>query len=200
MPIILITVIVSCILLHLHINQGSRKLAREKEAFWKRERDANLTRRKDISDLPYIKIPLNQLPITDTDNESLKSIQDAIIQLSTQPILNLSGLSNTDLKLEYGAANIGALTAADNNYTSLLGHLYKWGSLLNSLGEVQNAKAVLEYGIQCHTDISKHYILLATIYKEEGNLSKIDELIASVDSLNTLMKSSIKNSLADIRN
>lgn len=34
-----------------------------KDAFWKREEEANHTRRKSLDNLPYITIPLEELPL-----------------------------------------------------------------------------------------------------------------------------------------
>ena len=41
------------------------------EDFWNREDQANQIRRKDISNLPYITIPLEKFPIGISDDEEL---------------------------------------------------------------------------------------------------------------------------------
>ena len=66
-------------------------------------------------------------------------------------------------------------------------------------GKTTDAQTVLEFGISCKTDVSQSYILLATIYKEQDQLEKIDFLIQSADSLETLMKNSIISSLKSIQ-
>lgn len=45
------------------------------ESFWNRENEANHTRRKDISGLPYITIPLADFPMGIYDNPELKNMR-----------------------------------------------------------------------------------------------------------------------------
>lgn len=179
--------------------KARQKVLKDKEIFWDKERQANSTRKVDISDLNYIKIPLDLLPFTETKDEELLSIQKKVKDLSQQQILNLTGISNTDLKLNYGTANITFLSDCDVNYTHLVQAIYKWGEYLYNHNQISDAIKVLEFGVECKTDISKNYILLATIYKEIGTLEKIDDLALIVESLQTLMKDSILNSLKEIK-
>ncbi|MBR1914407.1 MAG: hypothetical protein IJ827_06250, partial [Lachnospiraceae bacterium] len=89
--------------------------------FLELERKANLTPRKDISGLPYIKVPVESLPLdVPIEREETKERQDIIRSMQDKQILNLTGRTNTELKLEYGAPNINILSAADSNYTRLV--------------------------------------------------------------------------------
>ena len=93
------------------------------EDFWSREDQANQIRRKDISNLPYITIPLEKFPIGISDDEELTDYENDLKTLASRKILNLSHQSNTDLKLAYGPANLPALSEYDQNYTTLLRNL-----------------------------------------------------------------------------
>lgn len=199
MPIVVGIVLFILLWMRIDSNKNANFVKKEKDAFWKRENSSNNTRKADIASLDYIKIPIELLPFTDTDDEELNSLQKFIKSLSKQPILNLTGLSNTDLKLKYGVANITFLSDCDNNYTILVQSIYKWGSYLYSHNQIPEAITVLEYGIQCKTDLSKNYILLAKIYKDTGVPQKIDELIAIADTLESLMKTSIVSGLKEIK-
>lgn len=171
----------------------------EKDAFWKKEYQANATRKSDISALDYITIPTDSLPFIDTEEEELKSLQNSIKRLVQQPILNLTGLSNTDLKLKYGVGNIAYLIQCDNNYTLLIQNIYKWGSYLYDHNKWKEAILVLELGIQYRTDIRRNYILLAELYKNMDVPDKINDLIQVAESLNTLSKETILTSLKEIK-
>ncbi|MBR1524661.1 MAG: hypothetical protein IJ641_09450 [Lachnospiraceae bacterium] len=164
--------------------------------FMERERQANLTPRKDISGLPYIKVPVSELPLdVPTDSEETKERQDIIRSMSDKQILNLTGITNTDLKLEYGAPNINILSAADGNYTKLVQAIaYLSADYMNSQHLVE-ARKLLEYGISIGTDSKKNYLMLASIYKEEGHTEKISGLIESAKSIDSLLKDSIISSL-----
>ena len=50
------------------------------ESFWNRENEANHTRRKDISGLPYITIPLADFPMGIYDNPELKQYEETLIR------------------------------------------------------------------------------------------------------------------------
>lgn len=199
MPLVII-IIVLYFIMRIDSNKVNKKVADEKQSFWNKEYKSNEIRKQDVSSLDYIKIPLDKLPIKDTTDETLLALQYSIINLSKVSILNLTGVSNTDLKLQYGVANLNFLSECDNNYTLLVNSLYKWGSYLYDNGQLDNAKIVLEYGITCNTDISKNYILLANIYKEQNTPNKIDKLLDIISNLNTFRKESILKSVREIRN
>lgn len=181
-------------------NRASNSEENKSKQFWQLEYEANHTRRKDISNLNYILIPIEHLPLQETNNPKLSEFQDTIINLSERKILNLSGKTNTDLKKAYGAANLEILSDCDTNFTELIRTLSLWGQYLYDLGQKKEAQEVLEYGIQCKTDIKNNYILLAKIYYQNHEIHKISQLIEQANDLNTLMKSSIVSSLEDILN
>lgn len=181
-----------------YMKSTNKKVHFDTESFWERELRANNTRKQPIDSLPYITIPLETLPfIENTDNETLKNCQDQILFLSEQKIINLTGISNTDLKLQYGVANLTALSDYDQNCTILLRTLHNWGKELNSLGFKEDATRVLEFAIDCKTDIRGSYLLLADLYIEKQEYDKIELLIQTAESLNSLMKDSILNQLKE---
>jgi hypothetical protein len=180
-------------------HKTKKKIQEEKNIFWEKEYQANATRKVDISGLEYITIPLDLLPFAETSDEELLSLQKTIKTLAQQKILNLTGISNTDLKLKYGVANITSLSEYDSNFTLLIHTIYKWGEYLYNHNQISDAVKLLEFGIQCKTDISKNYILLATIYKDTNAAQKIDDLIHVAETLSTLMKDNIINSLKEIK-
>ncbi len=197
--------IVLGILLFLYLLiQGSSaghkmKIQKEKDAFWNQEYKANATRKADVSELLYITVPIEALPFTETKEEELISIQNNIRGLSAEPILNMTGISNTELKLKYGVANITFLMQCDENFTLLIKNILKWGSYLYDRNKWEEAAIVLEYGIQIKSDIGKNYTLLAEIYKSMGCMDKINDLIQTAESLNTLSKDNIVTALKKIR-
>lgn len=186
-------------ILHHLKNRASKNEENQSKQFWKAEHDANSVRKKDLSNLPYIHIDTEKLPFKDTTDPKLLEIQSTIETLSTKKIVNLSGLSNTDLKATYGPANLDTLTACDTNFTELIRTLSNWGTYLYEQGQLQDARTVLEYGILCKTDIKNNYVLLAKIYHENNEINKISNLIEQAETLQTLMKSSILSSLREIK-
>lgn len=171
----------------------------EEAAFWEKENRANTTRKKDISALDYITVPVEALPFPETGDEELSELQDKLRTLAAKKIVNFTGISNTDLKLAYGAPNITLLTEFDQNYLELVRVLYRYARLLYERGLNEEAKILLEYGISIHTDISANYTLLAEIYKEENAVSRIDFVIEQANLLHSMTKDALLASLMAIR-
>ena len=171
---------------------------KSKEAFIERETAANNTRKQSLNDLDYITIPLSKLPFYDETDKEISQIQETIKSLSNKKIVNLTGISNTDLKLTYGAANLNDLTEFDRNFTELARTLNKWGKLLYENNRISDARTVLEFAVSAKTDISGTYTLLADIYSSTGDESHIHELINEANKLESLTKNSIIRKLNDV--
>ena len=170
------------------------------EDLWSRQHQANQHPRKEISKLPYITIPLEKFPIGISDDEELTDYENDLKTLASRKILNLSHQSNTDLKLAYGPANLPALSEYDQNYTTLLRNLVAYADCLIKNGFKAEAVPVLEFGISIDSDIRANYTLLAELYKEQGNASKIQELIDKAASLDSMMRSAILEQLHTLQN
>ena len=78
-------------------NRSVRRSEDATEAFWSREYESNHIRKKDISDLSYIEIPLDALPLLVCSSERCISLESQLTVLAGKKIVNLSNLSNTDL-------------------------------------------------------------------------------------------------------
>jgi hypothetical protein len=186
--------VVFVIVLKLSINKNDRAREGAESGFWERERQANSTRRQDISSLDYITIPLDTFPLNlGTESE------ETIKELSGKRILNLTGISNTDLKITYGVANLEALTEYDDNFTRLVRALASYGNELLDLGQPSDAQTVLEYAVSIHADSRQIYTTLAELYRDSGQSGKIDTLLQSADGLESLSRDSIISALKTIQ-
>ena len=176
--------------------KSSKKDEERVRAFWTRENEANNTRRKNLDTIEYIKVPnwisLDSLSKSlPTDDDELNRCNDILKALMSQRILNLTGMTSTDIKLEYGPANLSILDEYDQNFTLFAQTIYAYGERLHSLGFDHEAMRVLRYGIDSLTDISGNYKLLATLYLKYGQQDKISELKETASKLNSLLKNSI---------
>lgn len=209
-----------CLLIFLLNKRHSKMEKSMKDAFWKREEEANHTRRKSLDNLPYITIPPEELPLAchitgDTAdvrntnnaaavqntgdaaaNEAIsEECKEILRSLSTQKIVNLTGYTNTDLKLSYGTANITCLTEYDQNYTLLVSTLQKWAEALYRGGAKKECRQVLEYAVSIGTDVSHTYFLLADLYDEEGESDLKCSLIEKASGLSSLSSKVIVRTL-----
>lgn len=189
-----------CLLIFLLNKRHSKMEKNMKDAFWKREEEANHTRCKSLDNLPYITIPLEELPlachITD-DEEAAEECKEILRSLSTQKIVNFTGYTNTDLKLTYGTANITCLTEYDQNYTLLVSTLQKWAEALYLGGAKKECRQVLEYAVSIGTDVSHTYFLLADLYDEEGESDLKHSLIEKASGLSSLSSKVIVRTLQE---
>lgn len=180
------------------LRRTKRIEAQRENDFWEREKRANFTRRKSLDGLNYITIPdelLDMEPAAATEalEASIKDLND----LSEYQIVNLTGYTNTDLKLEYGTANITILTELDLHYTNLVTLLQKLAQQLHETGNDALAISTLEFAVSTGTDVSKSYYLLADLYTEAGTPEKIASLIDSAQTINSLMKDAIVQKLRE---
>lgn len=159
-------------------------------SYLSREDAANAVRKQDISNLPYIKIPFDKLPLDITLNDKKKQLQIEQHQkdfrnLSNQPMLNLIGISNTQLKESYGVANLEYLAACDERYTRYIRTLYLYA---NTIYEEYPAEAIqiLQYSTEIGTDILGVYELLADYHishARKDEFMKLYDLIPEKDSI-----------------
>lgn len=164
-------------------------------AFWNRENAANSTRKQDISHLDYIQFSNVTLPFALFRDDILKECEQQVLTLKEKKILNLTGISNTDLKLKYGPANLLLLTQYDQNFTLLVRTLNTWGQRLNELNHPEEAVSVLAFAVSIGSDIKATWQLLAKLYAQSGETEKLKALKPSAQALNSLSKTPILNTL-----
>ena len=193
--------------MNLLMRRTSRKAEEREASFWEKELQSNNVRKKSLENLEYIHIPFDLLPFgTAGDDPSLQSAEDELTALKDEKIVNLTGISNTDLKLEYGTANITPLSQYDQNYTALVCSLQKWGQALYDLGRFEDAAKVLEFAVKTRSDITATYRVLIDLYKTKLGLSedeikkKLDALIPIAKNLNSLSRQTILKMLPQEEN
>ena len=184
------------VFLSIRFRSHSNQQKKIEEAYWDKERKANFIRKKSLDDLAYITIPesiLSMSPVNITP--TIESYLQDLRALSKVPIVNLTGISNTDLKLTYGTANITILSDYDFHYTNLVTVLQKLAQNLADVEETALAIEALEFAVSTGTDISKTYYLLASLYQKTNTPGKIEFLIQRAESIPSIMKDSIVHNL-----
>ncbi|MDE5588809.1 MAG: hypothetical protein K2J60_06665 [Acetatifactor sp.] len=178
MNLVFLASFLTFILVIFFIMKSQQKKTRDQEAeFWSREERANSVRRKPLDDLNYIKIPLEAFPThLLNDNDEVLECIDILESLTSLKIVNFTGRSNTDLKLEYGTANLEVLTEYDQNYTVLVRTLQKWADRLIENDYKKEAVPLMEFAVSTGTDISRTYYILAEYYASLGQYQEIDRL------------------------
>lgn len=188
--------LVLCLLLAYEIRKNSKIERKTSEDFWAKEAEANTARKRDISNLNYVYVPLDTLPFGLCPAfEELEATEEDIRRLASEKIYSLSGMTNTEVKLAYGIANFDFLCQCDERYLQLLQALSKEAGLLYSMSFVEETEAVLDYALSIGSDIPKDYLLLAEIYKSRGNFEGIRALISRVEGFESSTKGSLLEKL-----
>ena len=190
--------VVFLIWLGYEMKKHSRYDEKKQQEYWARERKANSTRKQSLENLSYITIPLETFPMDLlTSDEMIQEYHETLHHLSKEKIVNFTGISNTDLKLEYGVANLPTLTHYDQCYTLLARTLQSFANRLYENGYEKECVPILEFAVNTGTDISGTYKLLATIYVKTGEKEKLDSLKSKTGALNSAMKKPIDRMLQE---
>lgn len=187
MPVLLPCIIIFVIILKYKLHMAERQEEAIKENFHQIERRASLPIKKSLQSLPKIEISLSSLPFCESTMGELKSCQDTIKELSSQTICNLTGISNTDLKLKYGAGNLDEILEYEQNYLLLIKTLSNWGTRLYEQHNYKDAETVLDYAVFCQSDIRQTYITLTRIYLEQNNLDKVHSLAKKTEDISSTL-------------
>ena len=194
-PILTILILLFVVVFTYRIKKTNNDQDALMEQFRENELKANSTRKQDISNLSYITIPSDLFP---WDIHS--DVENSLASLKNVKMLNLTGITNTELKLKYGVPNLEELTACDDAFTEFIRLLPLYARELCESGRPELAQAALEFGIENKADSKQVYTSLAKIYKASGNTDGIKKLIDSAQELDSLMKTPIINSLEYILN
>lgn len=185
--------IIFLIVLTYHIRKSDSAQAKVQEEFWEKERRSNATRKQDISKLNYITIPLEKIP-----QQLHTSTEDAFFALADKKMLNLTGISNTDLKLQYGTANLPLLSEYDTNFTEMVALLPEYTQELIAAGQEAAARELLEFAVSCNADSRKIYSQLAAIYQSHGEADSLQKLTEASENLPELTRLAVQKDLSAI--
>ncbi len=187
--------LVFVILLQFLLRRVDRKAKKKDSAYWEREREAQNTPAKPIEDLPYVKLPESLLPECLPENPEAAECRETLLNLSRKKVINLQGMSNTDIRLTYGTRNYEILAEADTRYIIMIRTLSRLAEIYENAGLRTEAKKLLEFGLGIGSDVRLNYTLLGRIYLEEQNTAGFSELLTRAEKLATLSKEPILKEL-----
>lgn len=192
------SIILFVIILQINLRRNNKKESLLEKEYWDRERKAAATPAKDISALDYIRMPENlplDFPIPEAKAEELRT---RLRNLAKHKILNLYGMSNTDIRLTYGAANYETLSMADTRYLIFIRTLSELSEVYYDSGYTEEALTLLEYAVGIGSDVRNTYILLTKIYKSKGENEKAAELKKKAESINSFSRDGVVAALNEM--
>ena len=205
MPLFFLLTILLVVLIKYTTRRSTKEDELTSREFWRREQEANFTRAADISQLPYIRIPsalpdtlhaaLTSVPVDTPDAEELHQLTRSLLDLTEAPILNLTGQTNTDLKLQYGRAHLEQLTLCEENFTQLCRILNRSAHILHTYNMDAQAVQLLEFAVSCRSDVQDSYLLLGRLYQASQNWHRLAELTESISHFDDLRRASLEDAL-----
>ena len=139
-----------------------------------REHATQFVRPKELPHDFFIQVDTKAFPTV--TQASCEQVYHALLRSANKPMINLKGQSNLELKSRYGPQIVEKVSAYERNYFEFMDILFKYGKILYDNNYVQEAQLLLEQAINYHCDISKCYLLLIKIYKEQQNEAAISRL------------------------
>lgn len=150
-----------------------------------REHATRFFRPKELPHDFFIHVDTKAFPTV--EHEACKQVYSTLLRSANTSMINLKGQSNLELKSSYGPQSIEKVSIYEKNYFEFMDILFKYGKILYDNNYVQEAQSILEQGINYHCDLSKCYLLLIKIYKEQKNKT-------AIYCLKDVVKQEMKNS------
>ena len=184
----------------LFYEQRKAKRIEEKmsKEFWAREAEANQTRKKDISQLPLVKVAESELPLISTSDEAVLYYIGQLREIIKEPMIDLSEYTNTDLKLAYGVGNFKTLSDYDEKFNSFLVNLTNLARSYAGAEYYKEAKDTYQMALRYGSKKVNDYTELANIYLKMDQPEQITKLIADVKEGDHPRKESIIESLRNV--
>lgn len=201
MPILFIWTLIAIFIFRHHMKKSSKKQNDVSKAFWAKEASSLVVRKKDLTQVDYVYPNLTEEDLKGEawleaqGQKSLYRYETQIAGLLKQPMMNFQSMSNTDLRLTFGTANLTIIRENEERWNSYLKALYQMGSKLLASGETVYSIKLLEEGIAMGTDNRQHFLTLGRYYKDSGDTDAYHQLLATAQSLESLTKNALVRDL-----
>lgn len=205
-PIIFIVFLIFVFLFRYKMNQQEKATHRSNELFWEREKKSLFIRKKTLDDTIYLKADISKFPkysleqFIEWQAKKLYKVQEDCLYYASQPMVNLSNMLNSEIRLKYGTANLTLIESYENNYISYTKQLYQLGKGFYDINRDDDAITVLEEGIRMGSDISHNYILLGKLYCKTNQTVKFQDLYNKTTYIESLTKHKIIDELNKLIN
>ncbi|MBR4760683.1 MAG: hypothetical protein IK078_11125 [Lachnospiraceae bacterium] len=195
------SLIVFIVWLTVKISESKKTREESEREYWEKERAANAVRKQSLDDLAYIEFPFAYLPTEESFTSEGQNIPSSLLMLKDlagKKIVNLNGISNTDLKLKYGTTNITILSEYDTNFITLCREGHLLSEYLFDMGRVDEAQQLSEALVHSGSDVCAQFTLLRKIYETTGKEDKVSNLIHLAENMTSSRKDAIIKTLTQV--
>lgn len=196
-PIIFIFFLIFVFLFRYKMNQQEKSTRQSNDFFWEREKKSLFVRKKTIDDDIYLKADISKFPTYSLEQfiawqaKKLYKVQEDCLYYANQPMVNLSNMLNSEIRLKFGPANLPLIESYENNYISYTKQLYQLGKGFYDIKRDDDAITVLKEGIRMGSDIRHNYILLGKLYCKTNQTVRFKDLYNKATCIDSLTKHKI---------
>ncbi len=176
--VLLILTIGFIIWFQVRMKFNSRGYRRDFEEFLEKERQANMTRRKDIPMEFYITPDTGNLPVKDySHHPGLSAKQEQVLKAAKNTMLKFpKPKSNLEIKTEYGVANLEVIINYEENHQAYLRRLLEWAELLKREGYTEDTQKVLSEAVDFGADNFRTFQLYAETCKDLEDTDRLKQI------------------------
>lgn len=165
-------------MIYYFIQRSGKKHKKTVDDFWETEHKANQAAKQNIPDEMFYTPDISGLPFKEyevnEENKKLIRLQNDVINKSNKKMLQFEEkLSNTELKFQYGAANIQNIVIYEQNYENFIRALNSWSKELLMLEQIDASEKISEYTLSLRPLIFDTYAILIDIYIEKSDKNKL---------------------------
>lgn len=169
----------------------------------KEDIDANFARVKDIDTNLFVKPDLSILPFHDnidaTEYPRVARSEISVLEKSKETMIRPDDrISNVDIKLQFGLANLEVVAKYEANFNQYVWALMRWAEALYQKDMLEEAIIVLRHSIDFGSEASKAYTMLGDIYHNMQDSNNIKSLLSEVESKNLDSKDIIVQHLENL--
>jgi len=170
-------------LLQFMMRRGSRGRYDKMNAYLEAERQANLSRKRDIDDSMIIKSNFPQSACINADSEDSQLLQkQEKAHAASQAVMMKTNLSNIEIKHAFGPQNIDRIAQCEANFNRYVQALQEWADELLRREQKDEARAVLEEAVNVGADTTKVFMTLAGLYRENRRRAELEALLQKAQS------------------
>jgi len=157
------------------------------EAYIEEEKKANAVWKEPIPTGDMFAPDMSLFPVAadDAGDSAVLRRQREVMARAAEKMMRFDEpLSNAELKLKYGTANLENIAEYEDNFFRFIYTVNSWAEALLDTGDETAAETVLYAGVMSFADTSKTYTMLADIYHKNGRAEDIRWLYGVIGNRN----------------
>ena len=197
-PFFLVVVVAGAIVLNICSSAARTKDKKKIEDFIAEQNEITIKPKAKLDEINFIKCDISKVKFTTNSTDTNEEI-DKLLNLSHSKLANFKGVSNQELKREYGNNNFDEVLSYQNNFDELLKSLVYTAELLARDGDDKSAISLLQTSISLGNDVTKNYTLLADLYSKNKMRKEMFSLIDDVKANKEISQNKIMTHISSLQ-